>query len=422
MKSRSFSLAITIACSTVAALTLSTQLTAQPASVFTTIYTFPGGADGANPGGLIQDKAGILYGTTAAGGGGVCNVSFPGGCGVVFKLNLANKETVLYSFTGGADGGGGSSSRLVGDQQGNLYGTRPSGGLFGHGVVFKLDPANKETVLYSFTGGADGGPGLFTGVSGLVRDQAGNLYGTTAGGGAFGQGVAFKVDPTGKETVLYSFTGGADGGQPYTELFMDQQGNLYGTTPAGGDLKVCGFGCGVVFKVDPAGKETVLHTFTGGADGADPAAPVLLDKQGNLFGTTALGGEYGHYQVFGVLFELDTKGKFRVLHDFSYGIPSPFSDGVSPEGGLVQDSAGNLYGTTTFGGTRDNGVVFEYNTTTGKETVLYSFQAQSDGGMPAGQTLVLHESPQGKEINLYGTVGGGDGFSNGVVFRLTVYP
>jgi uncharacterized repeat protein (TIGR03803 family) len=234
--------------------------------------------------GLAGDGLGNLYGTTAEGGSGTkaCpGVSIQGqtislgGCGVVFKLDRSGNETVLYNFTGGTDGAF-PSAGLVLDLAGNLYGTTWVGGDLtasacpgssftgyppGCGVVFKLDPTGKETVLYRFTGGADGSQPA----AGLVWDRAGNLYGTTQGGGSTsglcgpgpptesGCGVVFKLDPTGKETVLYTFTGGADGAQPTARLVWDRAGNLYGTTRQGGiTTGVCApTGCGVVFKLEP---------------------------------------------------------------------------------------------------------------------------------------------------------------------------
>ena len=199
-------------------------------------------------------------------------------------------ETILYSFTGQADGGNPSAS-LVRDENGNLYGTTFFGGSSNVGVVFKLDTAGHETPLYTFTGGTDGGyPN-----NDLVRDDAGNLYGTTSQGGVSGCGpgcgVVFEVGPTGNETVLYSFTGGADGRTPYAGVVRDEHGNLYGTTFFGGDLNVCGgVGCGTVYKLGRNGRETVLYTFTGQADGGNPYGGVLRDGQGNLYGTTGYGG------------------------------------------------------------------------------------------------------------------------------------
>jgi uncharacterized repeat protein (TIGR03803 family) len=254
---------------------------------------------------------------------------------------------VLHTFNGSpTDRAIPGAAHLIGDSAGNLYGTTESGGASGAGVVFKLNKTG-ETVLYSFTGGADG----WSPVAGLIRDSAGNLYGTTFGGGArfgeSGSGVVFKLDTTGTETVLYSFTGGADGGSPAAGLIRDSAGNLYGTTELGGVS-----GAGVVFKLDTTGTETVLHSFTG-PGGENPYAGLIADSAGNLYGTTYGGGASGS----GVVFKLDTTGTETVLYSFTGG-----ADGGSPVAGLIRDSAGNLYGTTYEGGTSDAGVVFKLET------------------------------------------------------------
>jgi uncharacterized repeat protein (TIGR03803 family) len=211
---------------------------------------------------------------------------------VVFKLGAAGKETTLHTFTGGADGSY-PMAPVIRDWAGNLYGTTILGGGSNSGVVFKLDRTSKETVLYSFTGGTDGGQPY----GGLTLDAAGDLYGTTAGGGlscsvGSGCGVVFKLDRRGKETTLHSFTGEEDGVFPFAGLLLDAAGNLYGTTANGGDLNCnAGVGCGVVFKLDPSGKETTLYSFTGGADGAYPMVPVIQDRWGNLYGTATRAGD-----------------------------------------------------------------------------------------------------------------------------------
>ena len=302
----------------------------------TVLYSFTGtGGDGAYPfAGLVRDAKGNLYGTTYYGGDPACNP--PDGCGTVFKLDRTGKETVLYSFTGSPDGSF-SGSGLLRDAQGDLYGTTPQGGASANGTVFKLDATGKETVLYSFTGGVDGGNPTAV----LVRDAQGNLYGTTRNGGAYGNGTVFELDTTGKETVLYSFTGGADGSSPRGSLLRDAQGNLYGHTKSGG-----AYDDGTVFKLDTTGNETVLHSFTGGADGNWPG-DFVLDAQGNLYGTTQLGGvpACNAPNGCGTVFELDTTGKETVLHGFT----GTRGDGATP-GGLMRDAQGNLYGGTGAGG------------------------------------------------------------------------
>ena len=214
---------------------------AAQAQTDTVLHRFTGSPDGALPyyGNLIADPAGNLYGTTPSGGGA--------DAGVVFKLNQSG-ETVLYRFTGGADGGDPQAGVILG-AGGNLYGTTFSGCSGASGVVFKLDAAGNETVLHSFTGPDGWGPW-----AGLVQDPAGNLYGTTAKGGRWGYGTVFKLDTAGVETVLHSFAGYRrnGGSQPLAGLVRDSQGNLYGTTNLGGIVSgACAIGCGLVFKLAP---------------------------------------------------------------------------------------------------------------------------------------------------------------------------
>jgi len=326
----------------------------------TVLHSFTG-ADGAYPSaGVIHDSAGNLYGTTNNGG--------PAYAGVVYQVDTTGHETVLYSFTGGADGAN-PYEGVVRDSAGNLYGTTLTGGAAGAGVVYQVDTTGHETVLYSFTGGADGGSPY----AGVILDSAGNLYGTTSGGGAAGAGVVYKVDTTGHQTVLYSFTGGADGGNPYASVIRDAAGNLYGTTNGGGAAFA-----GVVYKVDTTGHETVLYSFRGGADGGNPIAGVIRDSAGNLYGTTHNGGGPA---FAGVVYKVDTTGHETVLYSFTGG-----ADGSEPQAGVIRDAAGNLYGATLFGGPANQGVVYKVDTA-GHETVLYSFTGGADGAEPAGSVI-----------------------------------
>ena len=362
---------------------------------------------------VILDSAGNLYGTTLVGGQGA-----DGGCpcGVVFRLNTENRERVVYNFDG-ANNGAGPWAGVSRDARGTLYTAAASGGEFGFGTlikidrkghetllhafngsdgsypvsapvmdaagnlygttmgcnvqcgdtageVFKLDPAGSLTVLHSFTGGKDGAIAR----TGLLQDSDGSLYGATSGGGGSGQGgVAYKVDGKGRFKVLYTFTGGADGSSPNQgHLIEDAAGNLYGTTQLGGDMAACdGFGCGVVFKIDPHGNETVLYSFKGGNDWGHPTMPLVRDAKGNLYGTTYYCG--GHQNCggpagCGTVFEVDTSGKEIVLHRFRSG-----ADGANPLQGLVADTSGNVYGTTQWGGKAKFACG---NTTTGCGTVF----------------------------------------------------
>ena len=374
-----------------------------------TLYTFTDAPDGASPwAGLIRDKARNLYGTTHAGG--------VYGQGTVFKVDAIGKETVLYSFTGNPDGARPEAVLLRGGA-GNLYGTTTYyGGAFLWGSMFKLDTTGKETVLYSFTGGIDGGYP----VGGLVRDSAGNLYGTTVDGGEGsgcyygGCGTVFKLDKTGTETVLHSFTVGWEGQYPVQGLVRDAAGNLYGVTYQGGNSNCnngSGSGCGTVFKLDNTGNLTVLHNFTGGTDGAYPDARLIRDPKGNLYGATSAGGTGCSGYGCGTVFKVDTSGKETVLYAFTGGV-----DGGGASS-LVRDAKGDLYGTAG-GGAYGKGLVFRLDML-GKLTVLYSFTGETDGGGPVGPLI------RDKAGNFYGaaTYGGahGCGASNngcGTVFKL----
>jgi len=303
--------------------------------------------------GLIADSAGNLYGTTSGGG-----ASYKG---VVFKLAPDGTETVLHSFPGFPSDGNSPYAGLIADSAGNLYGTTLSRDSVSHaGVVFKLAPNGTagwtETVLHSFTGFPTDGALPY---AGLIADSAGNLYGATTGGGASGQGVVFKLAPDGTETVLHAFTGGSDGAYPGVgPLIADSAGNLYGTTTGGGGGPGAS-GQGVVFKLSPDGTETVLHSFTLGSGGGGPLAGLIADSAGNLYGTTQVGGASGQ----GVVFKLAPNGTGgwteSVLYSFTGG-----SDGGQPfYGSLIADGAGNLYGTTVGGGASGAGVVFKLSGT-----------------------------------------------------------
>jgi uncharacterized repeat protein (TIGR03803 family) len=298
--------------------------------------------------GLLRDSAGNLFGITELGGDNSC---YPGyGCGTVFKLDrTGKKETVLHKFTNVPDGEF-PQSLMVENASGTLYGTTYLGGAYVYGSVFSVDSGGKETVLYSFTGGSDGGIVH----SGVIRDASGNLFGVSSGGGAYGNGVVFELDATGQETVLYSFTGGSDGSGPDSELIFDEAGNLYGLTAGGGNLSCQGGnGCGVVFELSPHSgnwTDTTLYTFcslSNCTDGREPlGGPLVRDHAGNIYGVTEFGGtSQCNGSGCGVVFKLDQTGKETVLHSFTAG-----RDGAYPFKGLTIDAAGNLYGTAAIGG------------------------------------------------------------------------
>jgi uncharacterized repeat protein (TIGR03803 family) len=392
--------------------------------------------DGADPnGGLIQDAAGNLYGTTQR--------YSANGKGNVFKVDITGHETVLYSFCTIANctDGNGPQAGLIQDGAGNLYGTTISGGANGKGNVFKLDNAGHGTVIYSFCSVVnvagiciDGeGPG-----GDQIQDAAGNLYGTTFAGGTSpgggnvvvggadrNMGTVFEVDTTGHEAVLYNFCAQpncTDGALPNAGLIRDVSGNLFGTTTQGGagPYKPNGqinYG-GTVFKVDNTGHETVLYSFCSAlncTDGSSPVSGVIQDTAGNVYGTTQRGGANGN----GTVFKVDSSGHETVLYSFC--AVANCADGEFPVGTLIQDGAGNLYGIASLGGASGHGTVFRVDST-GHETVLYSFCSIAnctDGNAPQGGLV------QDAAGNLYGTTAAGGIFlsstnsGNGIVFKLS---
>lgn len=300
-------------------------------------------------------------------------------------LAQAQTFTTLYKFTGGSDGGE-PSAGVIQDPSGNLYGTAS---VSGGGGVYELDTADTETVLVNVASGTP-----------LIRDNAGNFYGTGAPSGSK-YGAVFKIDTARKMTVLHSFTGGSDGCGPGQGLIMDKAGNLYGTTYSCGLLP----GYGTIFEVSSTGKFTVLHTF-GGPDGAHPSGGHLaMDGAGNLYGVTSSGGEYKYY---GVLYKLSKNLTFTALHEFG-----AVSDGAGPLGSVLLDAAGNIYGTTNSGGSSGVcGTVWKVSKSA--ETILYNFpKSQTEGCRPeAGVT-------RDSKGNLYGVTANGGTSAVGVIYKLS---
>jgi uncharacterized repeat protein (TIGR03803 family) len=324
----------------------------------------------------------------------------------------APRYEAVHIFAGGGGDGAMPFAPLVVDGKGKLYGTTVLGG--GSGTLFEIAPDGTETVLHGF-GGADGADPD----SGLIVDAAGNLFGTAEGGGGnCNCGVVFELSAKGKYSVLYRFQGGSDGAGP-SSLSRDAAGNFYGTTAAGGSSACDGLGCGAVFRLAPDGTETVLYAFAGGADGQYPEAGVVVDAQGNIYGTTSEGGIVCSPETeisCGTVFKLAPNGTKTILHSFTGG-----DDGGIPFGGVLLDADGTLYGTTQggFGNACKecgHGTVFKI-ASDGTETVLHSFAGGSDGDAPLG-TLVFDKA----HFYLYGTTyAGGNGGCHrsgcGTVFR-----
>jgi len=405
------------------------------------LYTFTGGADGAAPNGsLLADKTGNLYGAAPAAGIGTCGDGF--GCGTIFELTPNSDGTwsqkVIYSFRGGNDGWNPSPGMLF-DVEGRLYGATNEGGdrcsyPGGCGTIFRLtlqsDGTWSKSTLYRFLGGTDG-----QNPSGVVSDGKGNLFGATFFGGTnacssgIGCGTVFELSlstgGTWSESIIYRFAGGSDPYGANASLILDSNGNLYGTSESGGGSPNCSVGCGAVFEVSPNGgtwSETVLYAFTGGADGANPFAPVVLGKDGNLYSTAAGGGDlsctpYNQPGGCGVVFELQPNGgqwSESVLYTFQGG-----SDGAIPISSVVFDPQGDMLGATNIGGNGGCyeafgcGTVFALRNTGNQwyEEVLYAFTDGSDGAYPAGNLLLRNGS-------LFGATSNGGAAELGTIYQI----
>lgn len=413
---------------------------AQP-QTFQVLHTFTGGADGAIPvGGLIMDRAGNLYGATNAGGNIGSNCQFGGaanGCGTVFKLTHGSSGWALnpiYTFQGYADGLF-PSARVIFGPDGALYGVTQSGGDlncnagFGTcGIVFKVSPPARvcESVICSWQKStilAFSGPNGAEPISEVVFDQAGNLYGTTYGGGGYGDdlciydnngcGAVYELTPsngTWTETVLHAFPSSEDDGQnPYANLIFDSAGNLYGSTVAGGSG-----GLGTVFQFSPSGSgwtENLLYTFEMDSTGVEPEGGLLL-ASGNLIGTTSSGGT----GEGGTVFQL-TSGQDSWAFNLAYSFSGQQNFG--PRASLTMDAAGNLYGTTVAGGAYGYGSAFKLTPSNGgwTYTSLHDFTGGADGSYIESNLIMDAYG------NLYGVAsnsGGGTCFRGcGTVFEIT---
>jgi uncharacterized repeat protein (TIGR03803 family) len=293
-----------------------------PGGVLTSLWSFTGGNDGANPqAGLVQGSDSNFYGTTAWGGAS--------SYGTVFRISPGGSLTNLWSFTGGTDGAN-PQAGLVQGSDSNFYGTAASGGASGNGTVFRISPSGSLSNIWSFTGGTDGANPM----AGLLQGGDGNFYGTTygSGSGPSAYGTVFRMSPGGSLTNLWSFTGGDDGAYPWAALVQGIDSNFYGTASYGG-----AYGAGTVFRIGSSGSLTNLWSFTGGTDGANPQAGLVQGSDSNFYGTAASGGTSGN----GTVFRISPSGSLTSLWSFT-----GCGDGANPMAGLAQGSDGNLYGTT----------------------------------------------------------------------------
>jgi len=365
-------------------------------SRYKVVYSFTGGSDGGLLfGGLVMDSAGNLYGTTTTGG-----VS---GAGTIFKITKTGVETTLYNFAGLRDGTNPYSPMIL-DSAGNLYGTTLTGGI-GGGTVFELDTAGHETILHYFD--PSNGDGRCP--EGLVFDSQGNLYGSTNYGGTNDRGLIYELVNSGgtwSENILYRFAGGDDGSQPLGALVFDSAGNLYGTTQIGGT-----FSKGTVFELTPSGQKVVLHNINT-HEGFRPNGGLIFDDSGNLYGT-AQGGALG----YGSVFKLDSAGNFSVLYEFKGGF-----DGAFPFGPLVIDPNGYLYGTTNDAGYSflcespyGCGVAFRVDMS-GNQRVMHAFKGMPDG-RNSWSGLVRDQAG-----HLFGVTVEGGSYDFGTVYAITPLP
>jgi len=346
----------------------------------TTLYLFNGTSDGAHPdASVIRDSSGNLYGTTYGGGSS--------DEGVVFSLNTSGQETVLHNFAGGSDGYY-PFTPLLRDRHGNLYGVTSLGGSNSDGTVFKIDTSGKETILHTFAGGTDGCHPS----QGLIMDNAGTLYGTFGLCGSNYSGGVFKLTPDGTLTVLHNFAGApSDGSIPHGgHLVMDKKGNLYGVTLGGGRKDQ-----GALYKLSKNGALTVLHSFAGGKkDGCQPQGTVAIEKDSDFYGIANACGASN----YGVVWKVSKK-HVSILHNFSGQ-----TDGSYPDSGVVLDAKGTIFGVTQYGGSGASGVLYKLSPS-GKFTLLHSFNG-SDGGLPNGELL------RDAKGDLYGTTNIGGNLSD----------
>ncbi len=379
------------------------------AAGYASLYSFKGTPDGASPYSGLVAFNGALYGTTLNGSSNYCSQSCGGnecylGCGTIFSVTTSGSENVVYNFKGNFSSAQDGSWPFPGmiSLKGSLYGTTAGAGALGHGTVFTLDTTGKERVVYSFQGGSDGESPEAGLITYKTKLYGATLYGGGNGCGGAGCGVLYTLTTAGKESVLYAFQGGSDGERLFSgPVFIN--GKLYGATLFGGGTGCGGNGCGAIYEVQLDGKERVLYRFTGTTDGAFPNG--LTAVNGVLYGTTEGGGNRNS----GTFFSVTTSGTLATLYNFQ-DIP----DGNLPGATLLYEG-GKLYGTTVGGGTAGIGTVFSI-TKTGAEKVLYSFQGGTDGSDPQGPVYLYKHS-------LYGTTttGGGTGCTGtgcGTIFKL----
>ena len=346
------------------------------------IHFFTGGSDGSHPsGGLVRDASGDIFGTAS---GGSYND------GVVYEIRPSGDESIVHTFNGSDGNNNDPGACLITDDSGNIYGVTGAGGTYNIGVVYKIDAFGQYSVIYNFKGyqyGDGANP------SSIVRDSAGNLFGASTAGGSANQGTIFKIDPQGNESILHSFTQ-AHVFSPTPNLVLAPDGYLYGTALLGGR-----YSAGGVFKSDLVGNVTTVYSFSV-ANGYNPAPGLIFDPKGDLYGLTTSGGSF----KYGILWRIKPDGVESTLYNFGNG-----NDGSTPGAGVVKDTWGNLFGTTTKGGEFSRGVIFKI-TGVGQDKILHNF-APPGGTESASPLLPVSQG------TFVGTTLYGGHLANGVVFE-----
>jgi uncharacterized repeat protein (TIGR03803 family) len=366
----------TLYCASAAALVMLGATQHADASRYSTLYTFHGSPDASAPGCLIRDAQGTLFGTSGTGG--------HRNKGTLFKLASDGTETILYSFTNDPP-----IDAFAMDSDGNFFGASIGGAKLNNGVIFEISSLGTQTILHKFTGKLDGA----TPLGGVTRDANGNLFGTTFNGGKSGFGTVFEIDAHNKFSTLHAFSD-SDGRDPSGGVTLDDKGNIYGVADGGGQ-----FDHGVLYKLDAGGGFTILHSFT--AQDGYPVGRVVFNSQGDIFGTAVQGGDFG----VGSLFEIDASGNFKTIHSFE----NSQNDGISPNGSLVVEPNGILFGVTQQGGEFGGGVIYKL-IPRGKFSLLHSFGGE-DGITPAS---CLVSDNMG---HLFGATTAGATYNAGTLYR-----
>ncbi|MGP8235918.1 MAG: choice-of-anchor tandem repeat GloVer-containing protein [Limisphaerales bacterium] len=361
-----------------------------PGTSVSSLYWFTGGADGGAPNGLLLASNGMLYGTTQSGGSS--------GNGTIFSITTNGFSFhTLASF--GETNGSSPQTALVQGADGNLYGTTEAGGADAKGTLFKMTLAGSLNTLVSLSNKNNISP-----YTALVQGTNGNFYGVAENGNAPGDGAIYSMTPDGTVNIVYSFTGGLDGNSPVGPLALGTDGNFYGMTTNGG-----AHGHGDVFRVTPDGTLTNLYSFTGGADGYNPDGALVQGSDGDFYGVTRLNVISG-FTFYGTIFKISTNGALTTLYALN---PAVTGDGTHPFAGLIQGLDGNFYGSTLLGGSNNDGTVFRISPA-GSFSTLLSFDGSDDGAEPTAAMV------QDADGNLYGTTTLGGLYGKGSIFKLTI--